>query len=306
MKHAVKDRAGKEIGTIGLNEAVFGVPMSEAIVHQALVWQRNNARQGTAKTKKRHEVQGSTRKPWRQKHTGRARAGQIRSPLWRHGGRIFGPIPKDWSQQLPKKMRRQAIRCLLTNKREEGNLAVLHDLTLNGGKTRELAEVIKALNLHETVLLVTGQADQAVAKSTRNLDSVKSLPAYQINVGDLLKYRHLVMTVDAIRVAEGLWANPNIDRKRTPFEESAMVPAEVRLTETPSQAPAPAAPARKTRTRKAAAPVAAKSVADATPAAAEATPEPEAEKPKTPRRRGAGTGPSTRKRSTRERKEPEA
>ena len=236
----VKDQGGKQVSKIEVSETVFAVPMNEAVVWQALVRQRANARQGTASTKTRGEVAGTTRKPWRQKHTGRARVGTRKSPIWRKGGIAFGPRPRDFSQALPIKMRRLAIRCLLSDKRSGGHLEVLDDIKLAGGKTKELLGVLGALSLEGSVLLVTRGGDPNIVRSATNLKRVKTLPANLLNAGDLLKYEHVVMTVDAVREAESLWSKTKIDRKRAPW---AGPPAEPEAPETPPAEEAVVVPA---------------------------------------------------------------
>ena len=206
MQVPIKDLKGAEVATMDLNDAVFGLPMNRALVYQAVVRQRANARQGTADTKTRNSVSGSGKKPWPQKHTGRARAGDKRSPLWRHGGTVFGPHPRSYTQALPKKMRRLAIRCMLSDKQRNGELIILQDLALADGKTKEMADLLKVLDASATVLLVTAGADSKVIHAAQNIERVRTLPAALLNVGDLMKYHHLVMTVDAVKEAEGLWA----------------------------------------------------------------------------------------------------
>ncbi len=280
----VKDIAGKEVGSIQVKEAVFGVPMNQAVVHQALEWQRANARQGTASTKTRGEVSHTTRKPWRQKHTGRARAGTRASPLWRHGGIAFGPKPRDYHQRLPRKMRRLAVRCLLTDKRESGNLSILQDLAIAEGKTKELAGVLAALGLEGTVLLVTRDADAKVVRSARNLPQVTTTLARLLNAVELLRHRHVVATVDAIRRIEDLWHETRIDRKRVPGEPKQAAAAE------PEPVPARAAVE-----------------APASPPAAEPPPEPQAEpEAPAPERPKRVRKPATVTRSRRARKQAES
>lgn len=215
MQVPIKDLTGAQVDTIDLAEAVFGQPMNRPLVYQAVMRQRANARHGTADTKTRKEVSGSGKKPWSQKHTGRARAGDKRSPLWRHGGTVFGPHPRGYEQALPKKMRRLAIRCMLSDKQRNGELVVLRDAAFAEGKTKEVREAITALELSGTILFVTGEADPKVVHAARNLESVHTLPASLLNVGDLLKYHHLVMTVDAVKVVEGLWAEQRKRRGQT-------------------------------------------------------------------------------------------
>lgn len=206
MKLLVKDTNGAQAGTIEVSDAIFGVPMNDDLVHQALTWQRTNSRVGTQSALTRHEVSGSRRKPWRQKHTGRARAGRTRSPLWRHGGVSHAPKPRDHSLRIPRKMRRLAIRCLLSSKQTEGALTILHDMVLAEGKAKEMVALLKALELIGTTLIVTLDKVDLVVRAASNIPGVRTLPARQLNVGDLLKYQHLVMTVDAVHRAEELWA----------------------------------------------------------------------------------------------------
>lgn len=223
MQVTVKDLTGAEVGQIDLNEAVFGVPLRPALVHQALLRQRANSHQGTAETKTRGQVSGGGRKPWAQKHTGKARAGSRRSPLWRKGGITFGPHPRDYSQRLPRKMRRLAIRCLLSDKQASANLVVLKELDLAQGRTKEMAGLLAALDIQGSVLVVTQESDPKVVRSARNLQKVKTLPASLLNVLDLLRHDYLVMTVDAVHRAEELLGR-EIDRKRSPAQEQPLAP----------------------------------------------------------------------------------
>ncbi len=192
-------------GKLELDPEVFGVPLNRAVVHQALVYQRANARVGTASTKTRGEVAGSTRKLYRQKHTGWARAGSIRSPIRRHGGIVFGPKPRSYRQRLPKKMRRLAIRCLLSAKLADGELKVVDKLELEQPRTKEMLKILQALQLDSSTLIALAPPNVNVALSTRNLERVKTIPAQLINVVDLLSHRFLLLTVDAVRQIEQLW-----------------------------------------------------------------------------------------------------
>lgn len=196
---------GSEAGQIELDGSVFGVPMNSAVVHQAMVRQRANKRVGTASTKTRAEVSGSTRKLYRQKHTGRARAGSIRSPLRRHGGVAFGPRPRDYRQAMPKKMRRLAIRCMLSSKAAEGELKIVDKLEMTEPKTGRMAQVLEALGADRSVLIALASPDAKVVKSAGNLPRVSTVQARQLSVLDLLSHVHLVMTADAVRVVEELW-----------------------------------------------------------------------------------------------------
>lgn len=206
MKTDVKDISGDVVSEIELNDLVFNVNMNSALVHQALVAQRANARAGTNSTKTRAEVRGGGRKPWKQKYTGRARAGSIRSPLWRGGGVAFGPKPRSYRKDLPVRMRRQALRCVLSDKLREGSFTVLDQMKFEKPKAAELVKSFDSLGLDGPTLIVTAAPDQSVILSARNLERVKTLPAAYLNVGDLLKYKNLIMTVDAVKHAESLWA----------------------------------------------------------------------------------------------------
>lgn len=205
MQIAVYNLAGEITDNIEVNERVFGVPFNEAVVHQAAVRQRANARQGTASTKTRGEVSGSTRKPFRQKGTGSARAGTVKSPLRRGGGITFGPKPRSYRKAMPKKMRQLALRCSLSAKVRDEELIVLEQLKLEQPRTQEMAGVLKALGINTSALIVTSEAEENVVKAARNLAGIKTLPADLLNVVDILSKRRLLMTVDAVRKAEKIW-----------------------------------------------------------------------------------------------------
>lgn len=205
MKVSVHNTEGKEIEQIELDESVFGVPPNEAVVHQALVRQRANSRVGTASTKTRSEVSGSTRKLFRQKHTGFARAGSRRPPTRRGGGVAFGPHPRSYHQAMPKKMRRLALKCVLSAKLSEDELKVIDSFGLEQPGTKQMMHVLTALGIDSSVLVVTGEPDVNVIKSARNLPKVKTLPAAMLNVVDLLSHRKLLMSVEAVRRAEAMW-----------------------------------------------------------------------------------------------------
>jgi len=201
---SVYNNAGQEITKIEVDEAVFGVKPNEALVHQALVRQLANSRQGTADTKTRREVSGSSRKLYKQKHTGMARAGNKRSPLRRGGGVIFGPHPRSYRQAMPKKMRRLAIRSILSAKVAGEELKVIDSFGLEEPKTKQMAQVLQALGIWSSALLVTADLDTTVVKSARNIAMVKTLPANMLNVGDLMSCDTLLMTVDAVRRVESM------------------------------------------------------------------------------------------------------
>lgn len=205
MNVKVYNAEGMAVGELELDESVFGVPMNEAVVHQALVRQRANARAGTSSTKTRGEVVGSTRKLYRQKHTGRARAGSANSPLRRHGGVAFGPKPRSYRQRMPKKMRRLAIRCMLSDKTSNGELTVLDKLEMEYPKTRRMKDLLRALGVNRSALIAISSPDGNIVKSANNLKGVKVTQARLLNVVDLLSYDSLVMTQDAVRMVEELW-----------------------------------------------------------------------------------------------------
>jgi large subunit ribosomal protein L4 len=201
---SVYNNAGQEIDKIEVDEAIFGLQPNEAVVHQALVRQLANSRQGTADTKTRREVSGSSRKLYKQKHTGQARAGNKRSPLRRGGGVIFGPHPRSYRQAMPKKMRRLAIRSILSAKVAGEELKVIDSFGLEEPKTKQMAQVLQALGIESSALLVTAELDMTVYKSARNITMTKTLPARMLNVVDLISHNILLMTVDAVRRVEAM------------------------------------------------------------------------------------------------------
>ena len=209
MQVPVYNLAGEVVDHIEVSEHLFGVPFNQAVVHQVLVGQRANARQGTNSTKTRGEVTGSTRKLYRQKGTGSARAGASRSPTRRGGGIIFGPKPRNYRQTLPRKMRRLALRCVLSAKLRDEELMVLEQLNLEQPKTREIVRVLTALGVDSSALIVTAEVEENVIKSARNLPGIGTMPASLLNVVDILSRKKLLMTVSAVRKAEELWGeNP--------------------------------------------------------------------------------------------------
>jgi len=201
--------SGEVVKQIEVSDSVFGVPFNETVVHQAVVRQRANARQGTASTKTRGEVAGSSRKLFRQKHTGMARAGSKKSPIRRGGGITFGPKPRSYRQEMPKKMRRLALRCALSAKARDEELMVLEKLELDQPKTKEMAGILAALGVDSSALIVTGKPEENVVKSARNLAKIKTLPANILNVVDILSCKRLLMTEAAVRKAEELWGGSN-------------------------------------------------------------------------------------------------
>lgn len=205
MQFPVRNASGKVVSNIEIRDDVFAVPFNEAVVHQAMVRQLANARLGTAATKTRGEVSGSTRKMFRQKGTGWARRGTRRAPLLRGGGITFGPHPRSYNQRMPKKMRRLALRCVLSAKASSGEMVMVDQFALTKPKTAEMASILKALGADRSVLIVTAQPEVNVIKATRNLPRMRTLPAALLNVVDLLSYKFLVITTDGLRRAEEIW-----------------------------------------------------------------------------------------------------
>ena len=205
MQVQVYNLKGEVVSQIEIGDDVFSVPFNEAVVHQALVRQLANRRQGTADTKTRGEVRGSTRKLFAQKHTGRARRGDKRSPLLRGGGVAFGPHPRSYRQAMPKKMRRLALRCVLSAKVSDGEVKVVDRLELDEPKTKGILDILLSLGVGTSALIATAGTEANVVKSARNLLGVKTTPASLLNVADLLSYRTLIVTVAAVRRMEELW-----------------------------------------------------------------------------------------------------
>ena len=205
MQVPVYSLTGEVVEHIEISDLVFAVPLNEGVVHQAMVRQRANARQGTASTKTRSEVSGSSRKLFRQKGTGYARAGSRRSPLRRGGGITFGPHPRSYRQAMPKKMRQLALRCVLSTKVRDEELMILEKLELEEPKTKKMVQTLAALKVDSSALVVTSEPEDNVVKSARNLKGVKTMPANLLNVLDILSHKMLLMTVTAVRKAEQLW-----------------------------------------------------------------------------------------------------
>jgi large subunit ribosomal protein L4 len=205
VKAEVYDLNGEVVEQIELSEAIFALPLNGAVVHQAMVRQLANERQGTASAKTRGEVVGSTRKLYRQKHTGRARRGDIKSPLLRGGGVTFGPKPRSYRQSMPKKMRRLALKSVLSAKVREGNMRLVQELDFKEPRTKDMVNVLSSLGIDASALIVTAQSAPNVTKSAANLTEVKVVPSALINVVDLLSYEMLVATVPAVRNIEEIW-----------------------------------------------------------------------------------------------------
>ncbi len=205
MKLQVVDAAGKAVEQIDVDGAVFGIEPNEAVVHQTLVAQLAARRSGTASTKSRGEVRASTAKLRRQKGLGMARVGSAGSPIRRGGGVAFGPRPRSYAQRLPKRMRRLAIRSVLSSRVQEERIRVVSDLALDEPSTKAMLGVLQAVDIDRSALVVTAEADRTVRLSTRNIAGTRSIPADILNVTDMLSHRTLVLTVDALRRIEQLW-----------------------------------------------------------------------------------------------------
>jgi large subunit ribosomal protein L4 len=221
VKLDVVDQSGKTVRSIDVDDLVFGAKPNRAVVHQAFVAQRANERQGTHKTKTRGEVAGSTVKLFRQKGTGRARQGSVRAPHRRGGGIVFGPRPRSYRQRLPKRMRRLAIRSLLSAKASDGTLRVIDGLAMDVPRTKDIKSLLSNLGLERSALVVTHEPDTLVKSSVRNLPRTDWLPAAYLNVGDLLAHQGLVMTEEAVRAAEALWGGERATKRWTVTAEAS-------------------------------------------------------------------------------------
>ena len=202
---SVYNKEGKEVETMELNDAVFGVEINEHLVHMAVVQQLANKRQGTQSAKTRSEVSGGGKKPWRQKGTGHARQGSTRSPQWTGGGVVFAPKPRDYSFKMNRKEKNAAIKSVLTSKVNDSKFYVLEDLTLDAIKTKEVVAILKNLNV-EKALIVTADKDEKVTLSARNIPTVRTALTNTINVYDIMKAGTVVLTKDAVAKIEEVYA----------------------------------------------------------------------------------------------------
>ncbi|MPQ42786.1 50S ribosomal protein L4 [Clostridium tarantellae] len=199
------NKEGQKVGDIQLNEQVFAVEVNTDALHQVVVAQLANKRQGTQSAKTRAEVRGGGIKPWRQKGTGRARQGSIRAPQWIKGGVVFAPKPRDYRMSIPKSMRRVAMTSALTSKVVDNNMIVLESLEFVAPKTKEVVKMLNAFDVKKT-LIVTAESNENVYKSARNIEGVSVLPVNNINVYDLLKFEKVMITKDAINKIEEVYA----------------------------------------------------------------------------------------------------
>lgn len=226
MKHEIFDLSGKKSGEIDLDESVWGIEPNIAIMHQALVMQLANARVGTADTKTRAEVRGGGRKPWRQKGTGRARQGSIRAPHWVGGGVVFGPHPRKYTQRMPKRMRRLAVRSALSAKLRDGRITFVSNLAEIEPKTKAGVAAIKLLPESRSILILSPEKSENIERATGNLRDVKTILASYANVRDLLKYDRLVIATEAVPVIEGILALPEDAREPSVWKQARQAAAE--------------------------------------------------------------------------------
>lgn len=201
----VFNKEGNKVADMELNESVFASEVNEYALHQVVVALLANKRQGTQSTKTRSEVRGGGIKPWRQKGTGRARQGSIRSPQWIKGGIVFAPKPRDYRVSVPKSMRKVAMKSALTSKVQDNQMIVLDSLNFEAPKTKNMIEVLKALKANKA-LIITAESNEVVYKSARNIQGINVIPANNINVYDLLKYEKLIITKDAVSKIEEVYA----------------------------------------------------------------------------------------------------
>lgn len=205
MQAQIYSTTGEVVDQIELSDYIFGIEPNVPVMHQALVRQRANARLGTHDTKTRGEVSGGGRKPWRQKGTGRARQGSIRAPQWRGGGTVFGPHPRSYKQAMPRKMRRLALRSALSDKARGEALMVVRGLEAIDPRTKAMKQVLEALAVSTTALIVLPEKTDAVERAAGNLEQVKTLLYSNLNLADLLKYQRLILTPAAVAEIERLW-----------------------------------------------------------------------------------------------------
>ena len=296
MQVSVKNQNGDALDSIELSDAVFNVPMKQSLVHQAMVIYQGNKRQGTHDTKTRAQVSGGGRKPWIQKHTGRARQGSTRAPQWRHGGVVFGPHPRSYRAALPKRMKRQALRCVLSEKVRQDRLVCLDSTDTIDGKTKSMAQLLANLQVGGSALVITKATDKTLVQAAHNLEKIWTLPANQLNAQELLAKDLVIMTVEAARWVEEIYSNEPHGRRGAKWTNGSPVTGTaepeavadsvpesvVEETEVPAEEDAP----KPVRRRAAAKPGATAGTATETSGDAPAE---EALKPRTRRRRTAAS-----------------
>ncbi|MBM4122163.1 MAG: 50S ribosomal protein L4 [Nitrospira sp.] len=202
----VLDSQKRKVGSVELRDSLFGAEVHGGLVHEAVVMQRACARQGTASTLRRGEVSGSGKKPWKQKHTGRARVGSIRSPVWRHGGTVFGPKPRSYASAMPKKKYREALRSALSAKLAAGGILVVADLTVAEPKTKLLAKTLAHLGLTAMTLIVAGETRTDLEQAARNLADVKLVRPDQLNVYDVLRFDSILIPERELARINEFWS----------------------------------------------------------------------------------------------------
>ena len=205
MKLTVVNSNGDNVGEVTVSDTVFDAAMNRSLVHQAMVIYQGNKRQGTHSTKTRAQVSGGGRKPWIQKHTGRARQGSIRSPQWRHGGIAFGPHPRSYRKSIPTRMRRQAVRCVLSEKVRSGSLICIDNFDIVDGKTKSMVQILKNLGITGSALVITPEPNKDLIQAAHNIDKIWTLPINQLNANDLLRRQTVLITQSAAEQAAKIW-----------------------------------------------------------------------------------------------------
>jgi large subunit ribosomal protein L4 len=213
MQVPLYNQSGQQVGTTELRDDIFAIEPNRVVMHQALVRQQANARQGTSATKTRAQVSGGGTKPWRQKGTGRARQGSTRAPHFRHGGVVFGPTPRSHDKKMPRQMRRLALRSALSVKAKDGQVRVVDSLKMDAAKTKEMEAFLGHLSVDSSALIVLPKTDPTVAKSAANIADTKTLNANYLNIRDLIGYDYLVLPLEAVKVIEGYLGTPAKDSK---------------------------------------------------------------------------------------------
>lgn len=232
----VRNIKNEEVGELELSDAVFGAPLNEGLIHAAVRNYMANARQGTSATKTRGDVSGAGRKLWKQKGTGRARIASLRSPLWKGGGNVHGPQPRDWSYNMPKKMRHGALRSALSERVREGNLSVIDGWSLDQPKTKAFAASLGQLGLAGKTLIVDSLDNENLMLSARNVRSAKVVNSFGLNIYDLLYHDHLVLSrAAAAELEQLLGAQKNGDGSPEPEANAEEAPAKPKRTRKPRQ-----------------------------------------------------------------------
>lgn len=241
MQVAVHNLVGKEVGQVELDDYIFGITPNIAVIQQAVLRQQANARQGTHSTKTRADVRGGGRKPWRQKGTGRARQGSTRSPQWAHGGVVFGPHPRSYEQDMPRKMRRLAIRGVLSAKAAENQIVIIENFEELEPRTKAMKEALTSLNVGEnSVLIMTAAQEDNIEKAAGNLERVKTMPVDLFSIVDMLKFDYLVLPKASLDIITNILGNTGGRRKISRVGSTNGVEA--------SETDAKAKPAAKTKT----------------------------------------------------------